>query len=136
MLLSLLVGLLAGCSDRLGPDDWARRPGRLYPEISVTQMLQMPAQATAGVPFEITVTTRGSGSCTRADGMTVSVSGMVADVTPWDRVAPEGTMCTDDLAAFPRTATVRFDDPGTGAIRLHGRNDLVYHASLTVMPAN
>lgn len=135
MPLVLLVALLTACSDPTAPGDgWVREPGRLMPELSSIQMLQMPTQARAGTAFEITVTTVGSSSCTRPDGMTVSVSGLVADVTPWDRIAPEGTACTDDLHPFPRTATVRFDVPGAARIRLHGKGDLVYEASLTVMP--
>lgn len=133
--LILLVALLSACSDPVAPgDDWVRQPGLLLPELSSAQMLQMPAQARAGVAFEITVTTLGSSSCTRPDGATVSVSGLVADVTPWDRIAPAGTACTDDLHPFPRTASVRFDSPGTALIRLHGKGDLIYEASLTVVP--
>ncbi|GMV04502.1 MAG: hypothetical protein AMXMBFR53_07820 [Gemmatimonadota bacterium] len=133
-LIFLLV-LLAACSDPAAPGDgWAREPGRLMPELSSIQVLQMPTQARAGTAFEITVTTVGSSSCTRPDGATVSVSGLVADVTPWDRIAPEGTACTDDLHPFPRAATVRFDTPGSALIRLHGSGGLVYEASLTVVP--
>jgi hypothetical protein len=132
----LLAVVAASCGGLFDPDDeWTREPGRLHPEISAIQMLQMPTQATAGVPFEITVTTRGSSSCTRPDGMTVSVSGLTADVTPWDQVAPQRTPCTDDLAAFPRTGTVRFDVAGSATIRLHGRDGLLYEASLAVVPA-
>lgn len=133
--LMLLAALLTGCSDPVAPDDdWERQPGLLMPELSSIQMLQMPAHARAGVAFEITVTTLGSSLCTRADGATVSVTGLVADVTPWDRIAPEGTACTDDLHPFPRAARVRFDTPGSALIRLHGSGGLVYEASLTVVP--
>jgi len=98
-------------------------------------MLEMPARAIAGVAFEITVTTVGSGICTRADGASVAVSGLVADVTPWDRLAPARAVCTDDLAPFPRRVTLRFSSPGTATIRLHGRGGLTYDAVLTVAPA-
>ena len=109
--------------------------GALRPELSSIQMLEMPANATAGVSFEITVTTVGSSSCTRADGASVAVSGLVADVTPWDLVAPVGAVCTDDLAPFPRRVTLRFSGAGTATIRLHGRGGLTYEAALTVVPA-
>lgn len=134
-LLSLV--LFTGCSSVLGsdPTEWRREVGVLAPELSSIQMLRLPAQATTGSAFEITVTTVGSSTCTRADGAAVQVSGLVADVTPWDRVAPVGMACTDDLAPFPRTVTLRFDVSGTATVRLRGRGGLSYEAKLPVAPA-
>ncbi len=133
-LALLSLALPSGCSSTLGsdPEEWVREVGWLAPELSSIQMLKMPAQATAGVPFGITVTTVGSSSCTRADGADVVVSVLVADVTPWDRVAPQGTACTEDLAPFPRDVTLRFDLAGTATVRLHGRGGMTYQATLPV----
>jgi len=134
----LPLTLALGCSSILGSDtdEWAREVGWLAPELSSIQMLKLPAQATAGTAFQITVTTVGSSSCTRADGADVAVSGLVADVTPWDRVAPEGTACTEDLAAFPRDVTLRFDLEGTATVRLHGRGGMSYQTTLPVVAAH
>jgi hypothetical protein len=65
----------------------------------------------------------------------VVVSGLLADVTPWDRVAPHGTACTDDLAPFPRDVTLRFDVAGTATVRLHGLGGMAYQTNLPVAPA-
>ena len=133
----LPLALVFGCSSILGPDtdEWVREVGQLAPELSSIQMLRLPVEAEAGMAFDITVTTVGSSSCTRADGAEVVVSGLVADVTPWDRVAPQGTACTADLAGFPRDVTLRFDVAGTATIRLHGRGGMSYQTTLPVAPA-
>ena len=109
-------------------------PGRGAPSAAA-----VPDTVRAGVPFEVRVTTYGSGSCTRPDGAAVRVAGLVAEVTPYDREPTRGA-CTDDIAAYPRPAAVRFDVPGQAVVRVIGRasrnsdSTVTAEARLVVVP--
>ena len=97
----------------------------------------MPATLRRGVAFSATVATVGSSSCTRADGAEVTVTGLLAEVTPYDRKAI-GSVCTPDLAQFPRPVTLRFDQAGDAVVRVHGFTlgirASTYEAHVTVTP--
>ena len=111
----------AACADPNEPDDWSRTAARLYPSLSSTQVIAAPLEVNVGESFTVTVTSRGSSSCTRADGMDVSFRGNVVDLVPWDLVAPQHVACTDDLHAFLHHATVVGATAGPLVIRAHGR---------------
>jgi hypothetical protein len=113
--------LLAACSTGTGPDGWQRVVGRMEPELSSIQAVLMPAEAMVNVPFEVTLSTVGSSSCTRAAGALSSVAGRTAVITPYDLVAPPTTPCTRDLRAFPRTVSVKLTSTGEGLIRIRAR---------------
>jgi hypothetical protein len=115
------VLLLAGCSTGTGPDGWQRVVGRMEPGLSSIQAVLLPAEAVVDVPFEVTLSTVGSSSCTRADGALASVAGRTAVITPYDLVAPAQTPCTRDLRAFPRTVPVTLTSAGEGLIRIQAR---------------
>jgi hypothetical protein len=117
-----LTVLLLACTSGTEPDDWRRVVGHVNPALSSIQAVSFPAQVQANVPFPVTVTTLGSSSCTRADGASVSRSDNLAIITPYDRVAPDGTACTRDLRGFPRTVMVRFGRPGEARLRFPTRN--------------
>jgi hypothetical protein len=117
----LLAGLPLGCSNSTDPDDWSRQIGRLEPSMSAVQAVQVPATARAGEAFVVTITTLGSSSCTREDGASVDRGTTSATITPYDRVAPSGSVCTEDLHAFPRSVTLKFLQAGTATVRIIGR---------------
>lgn len=85
--------------------------------------LVAPDAVTRGAPFQITVSSFGSSSCTRADGYDVTSSPTAFEVRLYDQEAPSGTACTADLRSFPRTLTVQFDQAGTAEIRVIGRGE-------------
>jgi len=126
--------LLSACDGLVDGAGWRRQVGSIS-ETPAT--LQMPASVRRGVAFTATVTTYGSSSCTRADGAEVTVSGLLAEVTPYDRKAI-GSLCTTDVASFPRPVTLRFDEAGDAVVRVQGFSlgirASVYEAHVTVTP--
>lgn len=89
--------------------------------VSGTVIIEAPDTVLAGSAFEVTVNTFGSSSCVRAERLDVEVTDSVARLTPYDRVAPAGTPCTEDLSAHPRVASVTFPSRGTGTLEVLGR---------------
>lgn len=89
---------------------------------SGTVIIEAPETVTAGQAFEVTVNSFGSSSCVRADRLDVAVAGSVARLTPYDRVAPTDTPCTEDFGAHPHTASVTFTTPGPAVLEAHGRS--------------
>jgi hypothetical protein len=112
--------LLAGC-DTLAPG-WATRLGHVMDDPPSFTSLVAPAAVTRGVPFQITASTFGSSSCTRADGYQATSTQSAFEVRLYDRGAPAHAVCTGDIASFPRILTVQFDEPGTAVIRVIGRD--------------
>ena len=122
-LLPLLA--LAACSSATMAREWERVPGiiSIYDDRETPQALVIPDTVTAGVNFTARVTTFGSGSCTRADGATVQITGSVAEITPFDLDAiGGGGVCTDDLRAFPRDVQLLLTVRGEGLVRVRGTN--------------
>lgn len=78
---------------------------------------EIPETATAGVPFEITVTTGGN-SCYRGGETGLVVKGRSAVVTPYDYISSNGKRlgCFANLIFFEHTVPVVFEDPGTAEI--------------------
>ena len=121
---------LAGCELLTGPSgEWNRRIGVIIPGSPEpwNYVLAAPAAVQARVPFEVSVTTRGSRSCTRPSGADVQYreepGGPVAEITPYDEYREgEGVVCTADLHGFARTVTLRFEAPGNATVRVRGRS--------------
>jgi hypothetical protein len=116
-----MLGLMA-CGAATDPNGWQRVVGWANPEMSSVQAIRFPAQVVANQAFDVTITTQGSSSCTRADGATAAVEQNVAVVTPYDLIAPANTPCTRDLRAFPRTVSVKLASSGPATIRLNTRS--------------
>jgi hypothetical protein len=118
----LASAVLAGCASMLESREWERVVGVIDPGGMSMPPFQAPDTVQAGVQFQVHVTTYGSSTCTRADGAEVRrPSGAVAEITPYDR-QPLSGICTSDLAPFPRTVDVRFDEAGEALIRIVGRS--------------
>lgn len=119
--LALAVLVAAGCPALIGPD-WRAEVGTIrlggpqpVPALVVRDTVD------AGEAFTARVATFGSTGCIRPAGAEVEAEGNTAEITPYDMVAPEGTVCTRDLRAFPREVTLKFDAPGEAIIRVRGR---------------
>lgn len=102
---------------------------------SVGIVLEAPDTVLAGSAFDVTVNTFGSSSCVRAERLDVEVTGAVARLTPYDRVAPAGSPCTPDLSAHPHTASVTFASPGPATLEVFaqaGTGDTIISEAVVV----
>lgn len=118
--LSMLF-VLAGCKGLLGPDHVRRLAVIEFTE-SDSVVVEVPATVTRGVPFEVAITTYGGG-CVRQGDTQAQVSGLTANVEPYQLVVgDEDAICTQELRTFRNVAPLRFDQAGTGRIRFHGHS--------------
>ena len=114
------IGLLA-CTDSVGPRP---EPG-VYPVVghvdfdaSRIDAPEIPGTATAGVPFEIALSTVGGG-CHDGGDTELAISGLSVVVTPYDTVTVyPNYVCTQPRKTFPHKAIMVFPDPGTAEIVL------------------
>jgi hypothetical protein len=106
---------IAGLTER-----WERQPAYLVDDQEARVVV--PAQVNAGADFQVNITTYGGG-CERQGETEVSVSHQtrMANVTPYDETNVAAEVCTQELKMFSHTVTVRFDQPGTALVRVHGR---------------
>ncbi|HEU4699809.1 MAG TPA: hypothetical protein VFS40_11560 [Gemmatimonadales bacterium] len=85
-------------------------------------VIEGPDTLRVGQGASFTINTFGSSSCTQPDGAAVAVTGLVAEVTPYDRVPRGDTYCTADIGARPHPVTLTFAQPGTAIIRVLGES--------------
>lgn len=99
---------------------WERQPAYLVD--AQEARVVVPAQVNAGASFQVNITTYGGG-CERQGETEVSVSQptRTADVSPYDETNVAAGVCTQQLKMFSHTATIRFEQPGTAVVRVHGR---------------
>ena len=119
--LSIAVLAASGC-DILDPG-WSRRLGLVMEDPHHFHSLIAPDVVTRGTPFQITASTFGSSSCTRADGYELDALPAAAEIRLYDKSASSGTACTADFGSFPRTITLQFEQAGTAEIRVIGRGE-------------
>lgn len=111
-----MVLLVAPCAGPVAPE-----AGRITGVISFydePEVVEVPASAPAGEPFEVVVVTYGGGCVTR-NGTEVDVSGLVVDVRPYD-MDSGAEVCTDELRIFEHRAAVIVHEIGTAEVRFHG----------------
>ena len=113
--------LITGCG--ILEPGWSRRLDLVTEGTPPMTSLIAPDVVTRGIPFQITASSFGSSSCTRADGYDVTSSQVSFEVRLYDESAPPAAACTADFRSFPRTLTVQFDQPGTAVIRVSGRGN-------------
>ena len=127
--LHRVIRLVAGVAVTLGlaacrspaESDWERRVGVLPVAFSSLQSVMVASPIRAGVPFAVTITTVGSSTCTRGDGVEVARSPRRVVLTPYDWIAPRGSTCTRDLHPFPRTVQLTLVQPGEHTLRVQGQ---------------
>lgn len=91
-------------------------------------VLEAPDTVRVGEPFDVIVRTYGSNGCWREAGAEVTISGLNAAVTPYDRdLAAEdrSRVCTDMVVRLPRTVRLRFLQEGEALLRVIGRRVVV-----------
>lgn len=119
IVLSLCTAAVVGCGST-STETTMRQLGwiRFEPNNAVSA----PDTVRVGQPFDVTVTTWGSGSraCNDPDGTSVEYVGSVARVSVFVRVPRGDVTCTDDLRSYPQRAVVRLTAPGNAVIRLIG----------------
>lgn len=109
--------LLIGCEMVTGVGD-ERVVGQIgYPDHVV---IENPKTVQAGQSFHITVQTYGPDGCWSDDGTTVSISGLSATVTPFDRKS--GGLCTHAPVEITHVASLTFSQPGVAQITIKGRD--------------
>ena len=115
------VALLAGAGCSVMGADGGEQPGLIQILPSAPAQVSVPQTAPRGAPFTVEVVTHGGG-CLLQGPTRVRTSGMAADVRPYDRHTG-GRVCPADVALYRHTATLRFDQPGTATVRIHGRGE-------------
>jgi hypothetical protein len=94
---------------------WASRLGFIQPDSAV-----VPDSVAAGVGFTVAVQTSGGG-CNRAGNTVVlMVDAHTAEVRPYDEYEVNPPDCTTNILLFHHSATVQFDQTGTGIVRVIG----------------
>ena len=120
LLIPVLLGLLVGACGILGPDE------RLVVGVLARHNpLVIPDSVGIGEAFTVTVTTVGSGSCTRTGKTEVKIQDNIATITPYDYDDVGADVCTTDLRRFTHEATVRFLQVGEALIVIRSR---AFHA--------
>ena len=116
-LAAVLPFVAADCATQ---PDTVRVPGLIADGGAALEVYSGPDTVTAGRPFAAIVFTYGSSSCTTPDGADVSISGLTAEVVPYDRIPTGSVPCTADFAQRPHAVTLRFDTVGTAALTVRG----------------
>jgi len=134
---AFITAALLGCAGLLGPE-WDRQVGTIeIAEATLPPPIELPDTVEQGVPFASSVVTFGSSNCIRTDGAEVNVSGLTAQITPYDLVAVTGD-CNADLATHPRNVTLQFEEAGEATVWVQGRTGsgepAQYEARLLVLP--
>ena len=111
------VGLLMACDGIFGLGE-EKRVG-VIEHYGAPVVITVPDSVQAGVSFEVSVLTYGGG-CLSKDGTEVQVSGLSADVTPYD-IHSGAEACTDNLGLFDHRAMVTLRESGVAEIRFHGK---------------
>jgi len=122
-----LLWVFAGCSGagpaRTAPLRTGERPPAVLAFHGDTSSIELPAAAHVGDTVTLRFTTFG-GSCIRPGKIDVVISGLRAEVRPYQEEPPPGlpdtVVCTAELLVDRRVAQLRFERPGRAAVRIVG----------------
>ena len=115
LLLNFLL-FVTSCSLFLGS---RRVVGTIDP--SAVGTILVPRSVTTGQTFVVSVGTNGGG-CVSPEGAEVRVSGLLAEIIPYDRVRTD-LPCDLALHWYPRDVLLRFDSPGLATIQIIGQGE-------------
>jgi hypothetical protein len=118
-MLLAATSLFTACANLAGPD--GARAGIIESRYLSVPALTAPDIVTAGASFQVTVTTFGFSGCWTEDRTDVSALASQVVIRPYDRVR-DGA-CTQMTVKLPRSAQLRFDQPGTATIVVQGLRD-------------
>ncbi|HYC32738.1 MAG TPA: hypothetical protein VEB59_10660 [Gemmatimonadales bacterium] len=114
--------LLAGCHD---PTDHEKQRviGVLDLVGANPPAIVAPPEVAAGRRFTVTVYTWGNSDCTLADGGSMTVSGELVRLVPYDIIPIPGhsDVCRDDWTAHAHPFGITLTLPGTARLRVVGR---------------
>lgn len=113
---SVLFAAVTACTGPTEPET------RTQPGVVVffeePMVVTAPETAQAGVPFQVSVRTYGSGCHSRGETV-VEVAGVHVDVRPYDILSGRHT-CNSILRMFDHAANVTVDEPGIAQVSFHG----------------
>jgi hypothetical protein len=120
----VLIGSLAIASPGIG-QDWIRTIGSI-PVGSGPRVVETPDTVRAGRAFLVTINTFGGSGCGSPAGVDLVVTGLLASVTPYDRVPRSDSAvhwgCPADFSPRPHPVRITFPTAGLGVIRVRGRD--------------
>lgn len=126
----VLIWLVGGCSLFTAPSE-VKRGIIGYPDDIVAEV---PAQAVAGEPFQVSVSTVVS-SCWNGERTDVEIAGLRVTITPYDsRTRSGGIVCTTEVKRFRHTATVVVTETGEATVEFRGRDGSAFR-SVVIVPA-
>jgi hypothetical protein len=122
-----LAAVLGACDATTAPDPgtdderWVREPSFLAGP-GDSARVEIPDTVAVNAPVLVVVPT-GGGGCTRQGDTEASVTGLTADVRPFDfyPVPTADIVCTADFRILRHEATLRFTQAGRATVRVHGR---------------
>ena len=115
-----LLAALVGCHHASAPDDDLPRTLALVDQrYSVQPAVWVPMTARVGVPIGVDVAIVVGEACDRFVDADVSVTGLVATVTPY--VVPNASVCERSGPFDVRRFPVRFDQAGDAVVRVRVR---------------
>lgn len=120
-VVSGVVALSAiGCGLLEPRSDWVSQPAS-FVGIQVGRIIAVDDTVAAGSDVRIIVSSFGSSSCMRRNGVSFSQRADLVRVTQRVLVQTGDVACTDDLRQFPETLQVRFAAPGRVTVRAIGQ---------------
>ncbi len=82
-----------------------------------TAQIAAPDSVARGAPFEVSVETFGGG-CTRTTARTeIRITGLVAEIRPYNETR-RGGACTDDILILTHRTSVQFEQSGVALVRV------------------
>ena len=123
--LAAALGACESVADPETPDELdglVREPSLLAGAVDSPNRIELADTVAVNTPVPIVVPT-GGGGCIRQGDTESTVSGLTADVRPYDYFPPRSAdvVCTADFRVLRHTATLQFSQRGTATVRVHGR---------------
>jgi hypothetical protein len=118
----LALALLAGCTPtEEAADGWLRSVGTVDAAASSVPVLMLEPQPLRAGSVTAVVSTYGNAGCVRAGDTRVSVDKRAITITPYDYVAPRGTVCGQGFVRLVHEATLDMRSSGAWTIRVQAR---------------
>jgi len=106
-------------------------------EVSIVSEVVAPLSVKAREPFTITLYTE-AGRPRIPDRVDVRVTGLSAEITPYDAIDQSGVMRAGVVTTVRRAVSLQFDAPGIGIIRIIGRGSqeqpTLHQETVNVLP--
>lgn len=121
VVIGIAVALAAGCRAVEPETGWVSRPATFVGfGIPLNEIVAVADTVVAGADVRVVVSSFGSGSCMRRNGVSFTQTGALLRVEQRVLEQTGDVACTADLRRYPETLTVRFVGPGRTTIRAIG----------------